>query len=270
MPVAKIDIGNSFQKFFDGLIGFLPHVIGFLIILLVGYVIAKVVRTAVNKILERVGVDRRLHETPVGQYVERISPGNRPSHLIGGTAFWIIFLVAIVQALQALKLPALNGFLVNVQNYLPNIVAAVIIFVIAAALAGGVAAIAAKLMGDTPTGKFVATVAPTLILTIATFMILNQLKIAPQIVTITYAALLGMLALAGGLAFGLGGRDVAARILGDAHEKSGQAIDQAKSDAELAKSRGQEQASQVQGQVQGAGGGQSGTGGGGGAVSGTL
>lgn len=261
MPLA-ISIGNSFQQFFDRLIGFLPNIIGFLIILLVGYIVAKVVRTAVNKVLERVGVDRRLHETPVGEYVERISPGNRPSHLIGGTAFWIIFLVAIVQALQALKLPALNGFLVNVQNYLPNIVAAVVIFVIAAALAGGVAAAAVKLMGDTPTGKAVATVAPTLILTVATFMILNQLRIAPQIVTITYAALLGMLALAGGLAFGLGGRDVAAQILGDAHRKSGEAIDQAKSDAQLARSRGEQQATQVRSQSS------QGGSGGGGAVSG--
>jgi hypothetical protein len=74
-------------------------------------------------------------------------------------------------------------------------------------------------MGDTPTGKVVGTAAPVLVMVIAVFMILNQLKIAPAIVTITYALVLGSVALGMALAFGLGGRDVAARLLQDLYEK---------------------------------------------------
>ena len=74
-------------------------------------------------------------------------------------------------------------------------------------------------MGDTPTGKLVATVAPLLIMAIATFMILNQLQIAPAIVTITYAVLLGSLGLGMALAFGLGGRETAAQLVSGAYDK---------------------------------------------------
>jgi len=117
----------------------------------------------------------------------------------------------------------------------------VLIFVIAAALAGAIAGVVAKTMGDTPTGKLVETVVPGVIMAIAGFMILTQLRIAPQIVTITYAAIVGMLALAGALAFGLGGRDVAARIWSDAYDRAGDARDQAKDDVGTARQRVEEQ-----------------------------
>ena len=74
-------------------------------------------------------------------------------------------------------------------------------------------------MGDTPTGKVVGSVVPVLVMAIATFMILNQLQIATEIVTITYAALIGGVFLAMALAFGLGGRSVAERMLSDAYDK---------------------------------------------------
>ena len=78
---------------------------------------------------------------------------------------------------------------------------------------------------------------PALIMVIAVFMILNQLKIAPQIVTLTYTFLLGSVALAGALAFGLGGREVAARMLEDAYQKGREQKGQVEEDAELAKRR---------------------------------
>ena len=78
-------------------------------------------------------------------------------------------------------------------------------------------------MGDTPTGRIVKVVAPVLVMAIATFMILDELQIASNIVVITYAALMGAIALALALAFGLGGRDVAARLLETGYAK-GQAV----------------------------------------------
>jgi hypothetical protein len=100
-------------------------------------------------------------------------------------------------------------------------------------------------MGDTPTGKVVETVVPGLVMAIAVFMILTQLRIAPAIVTITYAALIGMLALAGALAFGLGGRDVAARLLESAYQSGQDAREQAKADAKTAKSRAKDEAGEA-------------------------
>jgi hypothetical protein len=243
MPLAAVKIADSVQQALDSLLGFLPNILGFFVILAIGYVIARVVKTIATKALQKLGLDRALHQSDAGQYVERVSPGASPSRLIGAVAFWFIFLFAISAAIGALKIPALTAFLTQVQGYLPDVVAAVLIFVVAAALAGVVGGLAHKLMGDTPTGRVVRAVGPALILAIGTFMILNQLQIAQEIVTITYAALMGMLALAGALAFGLGGRDVAARMLEDAYSSGRQNMDQVRRDAQLGKERAQQETS---------------------------
>jgi len=241
---AALKIGDSLQQAFDGFFAFLPNLLGFLIILVIGYIVAKVVKGILVKVLLKVGLDRALHTGQTGQYVERFSPGASPSKLIGTIAFWFIFLGAISLAVSALKIPALTIFVAAIYGYLPNVIAAVLIFVLAGAIAGAVAGLVAKVMGDTPTGKLVATVVPVLIMGIAVFMILNQLRIAPEIVTITYAVLLGSLGLGMALAFGLGGRETAGRLVSGAYIKGQEQKGQVESDMALAKDRGQERAEQ--------------------------
>jgi hypothetical protein len=101
-------------------------------------------------------------------------------------------------------------------------------------------------MGDTPTGKIVATVVPALVMVIALFMILDQLRIAETIVTIAFAATMGALALGLALAFGLGGRDVARRLLEDAYAQGRRAKDQARQDFAVGRDRAEESLSGYQ------------------------
>ena len=220
MPIGAVHIVESLQRGLNALIGFIPNVFGCLIILLVGYLIARIVRAVVAKLLEKIGLDRALSHSHAGAYMERVSPGARPSRLVAVVAFWFIFIYAIAAAVGALKIPALTNFMGNVQNYLPNVVAAVLILVVGAALAGAAGGFVRRLVGDTPAGRIARTVAPTLILAIVVFMALNQLHIAPAIVNTTYIALIGMLAVAGALAFGLGGRELAADVLRDTYDSS--------------------------------------------------
>jgi hypothetical protein len=250
MPLAAVHVGDSLQEALDSFFGFLPNILGFLVILLIGYIIAKVARKAIAALLQKVGLDKALHDSDAGQYVERVSPGASPANLIGAVAFWFVFLFALSAAIGALKIPALSDFIAQVQAFLPNIIVAAIIFVVAAALAGVVGGAAHKLMGDTPTGKIVRAVIPGLILAIGTFMVLDQLQIAPQIVTITYAALLGMLALAGALAFGLGGREVAGDLLRNAYDSGQQNKDQVKRDVQQGKQRAEQKADQHRDRVE--------------------
>jgi hypothetical protein len=239
---ASVSISSSLQEGFNSFFGFIPNLIGFLLILLVGWLIAKVVRTLITKGLETLGLDKALHESPAGEYVEKFSPGASPSKLVGIVAFWFIFLFVLTAAFSALKIPAVTAFMTEVLNYLPNVIAAIIIFALAAAIAGAIGGIVAKLLGDTPTGKVVASVVPALIMVIAVFMILNQLKIAPAIVSITYTALIGSVALGAALAFGLGGRDVAGRMLQDAYEKGREQKGQVEEDVQLGKERAEAKA----------------------------
>jgi Conserved TM helix len=246
-PLAAVNIGDSLQQGFDSFFGFLPNLLGFVVILVVGYILAKVVKGVVVKLLRKAGLDEALHSGHSGQYVEKLSPGASPAKLIGAVAFWLIFLFVLSAAIGALKIPAVTSFMNDVLAYLPNVIAAVIIFVIAGVVAGAIATLVTKTMGDTPTGKLVATVVPLLIMAIATFMILNQLRIAPAIVTITYAVLLGSLGLGMALAFGLGGRETAGRLVSGAYTKAQRQTDHVKDDVQTGKERGQQQVRKANG-----------------------
>lgn len=244
--LASIAVAQSLQKALNGLLGFIPNLLGFLVILVIGFLIARAVKAIVTTLLQKAKLDHALHSGQTGEYVAKISPDASPSALIGGVVFWLIFLFVLTAAIGALKIPSVTAFMNTVLNYLPNVIAAVIIFVIAGAVAAAVGGAVAKLMSDTPTGKVVATAVPVLIMGIAVFMVLNQLQIAPAIVQITYIALLGSVALGSALAFGLGGRDVAGQMLAQAYENGRQNADQVKQDMQTGKQRGQQQAGRAQ------------------------
>jgi hypothetical protein len=236
-----MDIGNSVERGFTVFFAWLPALIGALVILVVGYLVAKVVSRLVSRLLDRGGLDRTLHKGAGGSFVQKIT--SSPSRLVGTLAFWAIFLGAISLAVSALGINALTDFVAAVYAYLPNVLAAVLIFLVASAISAGVAAFATRAMGGTALGKIVATAAPILVMTIATFMILDQLQVAENIVTITYAGLIGAVALGSALAFGLGGRDVAARMLEGAYEKGQEHRDEFKRDLDQGIARAKEDVS---------------------------
>src|SRR5918995_1955989 len=155
--MAAVEISESVQQALDDLVGFLPNLLGFLIVLLVGYIVAKVLQKVVALALEKAGTDRAVREGSSGEMVNRLVPDISPSALIGPGLFWFIFLGALSIAISALGITALNDFLADVFAYLPNIVAAILIFVVAAAVASFLARAVAGVMGETPTGRLVAT-----------------------------------------------------------------------------------------------------------------
>ena len=237
------DIGDSVDRGWDQFFIWLPRLIGFLAILLIGYVIAKVVGGISTKALQRAGFDRFLERGAGGSLVMRVIES--PSKLLGTLTFWAVFLGALSVAVDVLGIAALEDLVRSVWSYIPNILAATLIFVVAGAIAGGVAALVDRTMGDTPTGGIVKTVAPVLVMAIAMFMILDQLEIAPNIVTITYAALIGAVALGMALAFGLGGRDVAARMLESAYTRGQAVTDDVKRDVRQGVQRGKADADNI-------------------------
>jgi hypothetical protein len=131
------------------------------------------------------------------------------------------------------------------------VIAALLIFLVATAIAGGIAALVSRTMGDTPTGKVVGTVAPGIVMAIAVFMILQELQIAEGIVLITYAAIMGSLALAAALAFGLGGREVAGRMLEAAYVKGQESREQVRRDLQQGRENARSEMQSMKEQVTG-------------------
>jgi hypothetical protein len=221
-------IGDSVERGFTEFFAWLPQLIGALVILIIGYFVARIVGGALHRVLDRAGFDRSLVKGQVGSWVSKIT--SSPSQLIGRIAFWAVFLGAVSLAVTALGIEALTDFVAAIYGYLPHVIAALLIFLVATAIAGGIAALVTRTMGDTPTGKVLGTVAPGIVMAIAVFMILQELQIAEGIVLITYAAIMGALALAAALAFGLGGREVAGRMLEAAYQKGQESREQVKRD----------------------------------------
>jgi hypothetical protein len=234
------DIGDSVQRGANEIGAFVPNLIGALVVLIVGYILARVISGLVWRGLHKAGFDRVLHSGTGGSFVQKVT--SSPSRLLGTLAFWAIMLGTISVAVTTLDIPALTAFVGAIYAYLPNVIAALLIFLVASAISAGVATLVSRVMGDTGLGKIVATAAPILVMTIATFMILEQLKIAHDIVVMTYTLVLGAIALGAALAFGLGGREVAGRMLQGAYEKGQANKEQFRRDLDQGMSRAREEA----------------------------
>ena len=216
----------------------IPKALGALLILLIGYFIAKALCKVVKSALNKANLDGRVHSGQGGNVLQKAIPS--PTNLLGKVAFWLVFLVAVSMAVGALEIDLLTKILAGIYAYIPNVLAAILIFLVAGGVSGAVAGFVTRTMGDTATGKIVSTAAPVVIMAIAGFMILNQLMIAPAIVVITYAALLGSAGLGLALAFGLGGRTTAERIVADAYNKGQGAKRRGAQDAKVGQARAQQ------------------------------
>ena len=236
------NILQSLQSAFTTFVNYLPQILGALVVLVVGFIIAKILDKVITKLLGKAKLDARLTTNSGGRFAEKLSPGGSPARLVGGVVFWVIMLFVIASAIGTLNIPALTGFMNLVLSYLPNVLAALLIFIVAAVVAGAVGGLAHRTMGDTATGRVVRSGAPALIMAIAVFMILTQLGIAPVIVTATYIALVGAISLGSALAFGLGGRDAAADMINSGYRKAQEQTDTVARDAQLARERGERDA----------------------------
>ena len=236
MVLAQVESwGDKLRNGFDGFFDFIPNLVAFIVILIIGYFVAKLLAAVVRRLLDRTNLDERVTRGQGGRYLAKATTS--PSNLLARIVFWVLMLGVFALAFSALGIPEVTAVIAAIFEYIPNVIAALLIFVVAVVIATGISALVNRTLGDTPTGRVVGTVAPGLVMAIAVFMILNQLQIAPTIVTITYAALLGTLGLAAGLAFGLGGRNVASRLLDDAYVKGQESRAQMKRDLEYQRAR---------------------------------
>ncbi|PLS82047.1 hypothetical protein CYG49_00220 [Candidatus Saccharibacteria bacterium] len=234
---------HGLRRLIEVTLAWVPLLIGALLILIIGAMVASAISKGVRKLLNSMGLTERLYGGQGGSFIEKAVPD--PERLVAKVVYWAIMLGVISLAVFVLGIPGLTAFVGAIYSYLPNILAALVIFLVAGAVAGGVSGFALRALGDTATGKLVGTVVPVIVMGIATFMILDQLMIAETIITITYAALIGGAALGLALAFGLGGRDVAARMLEGAYQKGMESRDQARADMQAAKARTQDAAQSV-------------------------
>ena len=234
------DIGKSLEGGFERFFAFLPQLLGAIVILIVGYIISKVLAKLVHKGLHRIGFDRALQNSAAGSYLSRVI--DEPSRFIGKAVFWLLFFGFISIAVSALNLPVLNQILNGIYSYIPNVIAAVAIFMVASAISAGSAAFVQRVMRGSAAANIATAVIPVIAMSLALFMILNQLRIAEDIVNILFTAVVGAFALGLALAFGLGGRDLARQLLEQAYSSAQANASTVKSEVDRARVNAKRQA----------------------------
>jgi hypothetical protein len=206
---------ESTQQFFNEIAVALPQIIGALLILLVGWIIARVLKRLVvrglklirfNFLTEKSGIEKFLSEG--GVKVSSID-------VIGTLVYWIIMLVVILATLNSLKLTAASTLFNEIMLYIPNIIVAIIILILGiyfARLVSQILITSLKNMQEA-TAVIIGRIAYYAIIVLTVFVILGQLNIASEIANSAFIILFGAICLAFGLAFGLGGKDWAGDII---------------------------------------------------------
>src|SRR5688500_5809762 len=236
-PVPVItDTGDAvLYAFTDALsdfAAFIPKLIGALLILLIGWLISSLVSGLVTKGLRMVRFNQIADRAEIDQFLAKAGVRMDPAQVVGKMAFWFLMLSFMIAAFGALGLSQVQGVLASIIGFIPNVIVAVVVLLVGALVANFVANLVRGSSGMARVGdpNLMATIARSAVLVFATLMALDQLEIAPTIINTLWTALIGMVAVAGALAFGLGGRDLAKRILEDAYNK-GQAKAQQASEA---------------------------------------
>ncbi len=205
----------SLQNLWQGFVMFLPTFLGSLVILFVGLVIAAGIARIVEKLVDALKLDRLLEQLGLGKVLERADVRLHSGRFVGVLVQWFFIIVTLLAVSDILGLMAFSDFLTQVLFYVPNIVIAVLIM-----LAGVVAAAflsklvrASVMAAKLHSAHFLGALTKWSILVFAFLAALSQLGVAGALVNTLIMGFVAMLAIAGGLAFGLGGRDVAATWL---------------------------------------------------------
>ena len=205
----------TFQNLWTGFVLFLPNFLGALVIFFVGLVVATGIGKVVEKLVDALKLDRLLDQLGLGRLLERADIRLRSGRFLGVLVQWFFIIVTLLAVSDILKLVAFSDFLSQVLLYVPNIVIAVLIMLAGVVMAAFLAKLVrvSVLAARLHSAHFLGALTKWSVLVFAFLAALSQLGVAGALVNTLIMGFVAMLALAGGLAFGLGGRDVAAAWL---------------------------------------------------------
>ena len=228
---------------------FIPKFIAFLLILIIGYFIAKAVSKILDRVLERVGFDKAVERGGVGKALAQSKYD--ASSILGTIVFYALFLFVLQLAFGLFGPNPISDLIKGVIAYLPRLFVAILIVVIGAAIAAAVKEVVEASLGGLPYGRGLAFGASTAILVIAAFAALNQLQIAPAIVNGLFYALLAIIVGSAIVAIGGGGIQTVSRYWERAANRAEMESSNVKQQAQGSKERVQQRAEERTQQLKG-------------------
>jgi len=226
VAVPVRDAGEAFKASLAGalntFLSAIPRIIGFAVVLIVGWIISSLFARGVQALLHAVKFNDLARRSGFADFVQKMGVRNDSAGVIANIVKWFVRLITLVVAFDTLGLPAVSNVLQQLLLWLPNLVVALVVLVI-----GGLAANALSQLvrGATSQAGFsnpdtLATVTKVAVWGFAIVVAVNQLGIATTLINTLLIGIIGALSIAFGLAFGLGGRDRAAQILDTVHRNA--------------------------------------------------
>jgi hypothetical protein len=202
-------VSNALNTFLAAI----PQLVGALLIIIIGWIIAGILARVTTAALRRANADRLFAEHG-GEVYGPQSKRIQPSIVAGELVKWLVRIIFLVAAANVLGMTQVSELLNQVLLWIPNLIVAAVILLLAPLLArfvrGGIE-VGAGEMGFT-NARLLGRIAEIAIVAFAVIIAINQIGIAENLVNTLFIGLVGAVALAFGLSFGLGGRDVAAQI----------------------------------------------------------
>jgi hypothetical protein len=206
---------NSFNQAFHNVIQFAPRVVAMVVVLVVGYIAARLIGRIITLLCEKVGLQRAAEHSGLAQSMQHMGIKRNVSAVIGTIVFWLLMCVFLMAAFNILELPELSAAMGTVVHYIPKLLVATVVVVVGLLIASflrGVVATSADRVGISYADRLAAGC--YYVLAILTFYTaLGQLGMELELLKDLILIAFGSLAIGFGLAFGLGGREVIGGIL---------------------------------------------------------
>ena len=196
-------------------LGAIPRIIGFLVIIIIGWLISGALAAAVAAVLRAVKFNVLAQNSGLQGFVNNMGLRTDASGLLANIVKWFVRLIVLVVAFDALGLPAVSQVLQQFLLWIPNLIVAVVVLVIAGLAANALSNLVRGSTAQAGLGNpdLLATIARVAVWGFGIVVAVNQIGIAQALVNTLFMGFIGALALAAGLAFGLGGRETAAQIV---------------------------------------------------------
>ncbi len=219
---------GAFAAFWETILGFLPNIIATLLLAILGLFLAKVSKIAVDRLLGLFKFDRLVERTGLESYIAASDYDVKISNVISGTIYWLIILMTVTSIADLLHLEVISDLFERIVIYLPNIILATVILIVGTIFSRIVNRYVFNNLKEVAMdfALTLAVVAEVVVQVFVWFLALEQLHVNTTLLLIVMSAILGSIALACALAFGLAGQEIAREMLQGARKKIESGLDE--------------------------------------------
>lgn len=213
----QMAVSNAVVDTLSTLLGFLPNLLGAIIVLIIGLIIARWSKTVIVKALQAIKFESYVKDTRLKKFLQKADITHKIEELIGSIFKWIIAITFFIASANIMGLSAISRLLGGILEYVPNVLSAVIVLALGVLLAGVMEGVVKGALAtvDLKTSRLMGKIASYIVITIAVLAALSELHIAQNFINILFIGVVTSLALGIGLAVGLGSKDLVSRLLTD-------------------------------------------------------